>query len=123
MSHPAVNPFTHIAATLSGRRAWPFAIEEQPPEDTKVSKTERMRIYLRQHGPTTAAELAMEADVPQTGLVGALFKGDLARGSVYKVGHRYHWNPQFDTALHQRLKEAAALLRAHGYHVKKGTES
>ena len=113
-------PFGHIAATLSGRPAWLFAKPEAPSEET-TSKTERMREYLRQHGPATAEELAMEADVPCNSLVGALLKGDLHRVSVYRVGNRYHWNPQYDQALQERLKKAAALLRANGYQVKKGT--
>jgi hypothetical protein len=114
-----MSPFDHIAATLGWRPRWSFSIEAQPAEPA-ISKTERMREYLRQHGPTTAMDLAMEADVPSSALVGALLKGDLARGSVYKVGNRYHWCHQFDLELHKRLKDAAALLRAHGYMVKNG---
>ncbi|MBS3998132.1 MAG: hypothetical protein KGZ67_12530 [Hydrogenophaga sp.] len=113
------NPFAHIAASLSGRPAWPFAVAtDSEPADPGLSKTERMRAYLRQHGPAVAATLADEADVPTSALVGALLKGDMARGSVYRRGHKYHWNPQFDVQLHEQIKQAAALLRRHGYRVE-----
>lgn len=113
-----MTPFDNIAATLAGRSPWSFRVSTQnDPKPT--SKTERMRNYLRQHGSASAATLADEADVPQTALVGALLKGDMARGSVFHRGNRYHWNHQFDADLHKQLSKAAALLRANGYTVTK----
>jgi hypothetical protein len=114
-----MSPFDHITTTLTGRAPWPFQVlakdEKQPPE----SKTERMRAYLRTEGAATAATLAMEADVDRPALIGALLKADLKRGSVFRRGNKYHWNPQFDAQHHQRLAEAARLLRANGFTVTK----
>lgn len=115
-----MNPFEQITRTLTGRSPWPFAIPERRAAKSE-SKTERMRNYLRQHGSASASTLADEADVPQTALVGALLKGDLARGSVVHRGNKYHWNHQFDRDHHQRLQEAARLLRANGFTVSKET--
>ena len=116
-----MNPFDQIATTLTGRAPWPFqAIDKQ--DQKPESKTERMRAYLRQHGAANAATLADEANVPSTALVGALLKTDLHRGSVFRRGHKYHWNPQFDAQHHQRLAEAASLLRANGFTVLKDNQ-
>lgn len=84
-----------------------------------MGKTERMRAYLREVGSANAATLADEADVPQTALVSALLKADLIKGSVFRRGHTYHWNPLFDAQHHQRIADAVRLLRANGYQVKK----
>jgi sugar/nucleoside kinase (ribokinase family) len=116
-----MSPFDHITTTLTGRAPWPFKAFKALTQDDKKpeSKTERIRRYLREKGAATAETLADEADVPSTGLVGALLKADLHRGSVFRRGHKYHWNPQFDIETHKRLAEAASLLRANGYQVKK----
>lgn len=87
--------------------------------DRPTSKTERMRQYLREHGPTTSAVLAMECDVPTCALVGALLKGDLARGSVSRSGDRYAWDSMWDEHLAAELRDARALLVRHGYRVTK----
>lgn len=113
-----MNPFDQITATLCGRPAWPFA-RQVASEARPESKTERMRAWLREQGPANSATLADEADVPTRALVAALLKGDLARGSVFRRGELYHWNPQFDADLHQQLRDAKALLTRHGYEVLK----
>lgn len=113
-----MNPFDQIAATLSGRQAWPFA-PKVANDPRPVSKTEIMRVFLRRHGSASSATLADEADVPGHGLVGALLKGDIAKGSVFHRDGRYHWNPQFDADLHRQLMDAKALLTRHGYEVLK----
>lgn len=84
-----------------------------------MSKTERIRRYLRECGPANSATLAMEADVPQCALVGALLKGDLQRGSVLRQGTRYAWNHQWDIQAQEEISQAKALLRRHGYNVTK----
>lgn len=113
-----MTPFDHITTVLSGRSCWPTR-HLVVTEARQMGKTERMRAYLREVGSANAATLADEADVPQTALVSALLKADLLRGSVFRRGHTYHWNHQFDTQHHQRLAEAVSLLRANGYQVKK----
>jgi hypothetical protein len=117
-----MNPFDQITTTLTGRSPWPFqplGRKDQRPKTDPDNKTERMRVYLRTQGAATAATLADEADLERTDLVSALLKGDMARGSVFRRGHKYHWNPQFDAQHHQRLAEAASLLRANGFTVLK----
>lgn len=116
-----MNPIDHMATTLTGRSPWPFDLT-QISTDRPESKTERMRAYLRQHGAANAATLADEADLATTGLVAALLKGDIARGSVFRKGHKYHWNPQFDSDHSNRLADAARLLRANGFSVSTGTD-
>lgn len=113
-----MNAFQTMTTALTGRSPWSFAVPERATAKPET-KTERMRNYLRQHGSASAATLADEADVPQTALVAALLKGDMARGSVFYRGKQYHWNHQFDAELHEQLSKAAALLRAHGYTVTK----
>lgn len=116
-----MNPIDHMATTLTGRSPWPFDLT-QISTDRPESKTERMRAYLRQHGAANAATLADEADLATTGLVAALLKGDIARGSVFRKVHKYHWNPQFDTDHSNRLADAARLLRANGFTVSNGKD-
>ncbi|MBW8469839.1 MAG: hypothetical protein K0M67_16360 [Thiobacillus sp.] len=113
-----MNPFDHITTVLAGRSCWPtrHLVVSEPRQ---MGKTERMRAYLREVGSANAATLADEADVPQTALVSALLKADLIKGSVFRRGHTYHWNPLFDAQHHQRIADAVRLLRANGYQVKK----
>jgi len=81
---------TDALARMAGTlvRVPPYMRPKAEVADRPTSKTERMRQYLREHGPTTSAVLAMECDVPTCALVGALLKGDLARGSVWRDGAR-----------------------------------
>jgi len=112
-----MTPFEHMSTALTGRSPWPFMEHPATKDDKTVSKTDRLRNYLRTQGAANAFTLADEADVPQTALVGALLKGDIAKGRVIFRGDKYHWNHQFDEAMHKRLQEAAALLRANGFTV------
>ena len=112
-----MSTFTQMAAVLSVTN-WP-AIPKTDPGTPGISKTERMRQYLREHGWANSSTLAMEADAPQTALVGALLKGDLSKGRVIRDGNGYRWNRAFDDRTADRIKRAVALLRRHGYEVKK----
>lgn len=95
-----------MAATLGAIPRYMRPKESQLVRDRAITKTERMRQYLREHGPATSATLAMEADVPTCALVGALLKGDLARGSVAREGGRYAWNPEWDDQVAAELRDA-----------------
>lgn len=44
-----------------------------------MSKTERMRHYLREHGSARGITLAMEADLASVSLVSALLDGDIKK--------------------------------------------
>jgi membrane protein DedA with SNARE-associated domain len=108
----------HIAATLANRGPWSMA-QAAPDAPKPTGKTDTMRQYLQQYGSATAVLLAMEADLASTGLVGALLKGDLARGRItYRLG-RYWWNPAFDERLQADIDQAVALLKRHGWKVRK----
>lgn len=114
--------FDHLIQQLTRRT------RRQPPcaerfEVTSLSKTERIRTYLREVGPAVSATLAIEADVPSCALVGALLKGDLARGSVVRDGARYVWNSDWDNQAAEEIRKAKALLKRHGYIVTKRAAS
>lgn len=113
-----MNPMQQIATTLAGRGPW---LAAQPSEGApkRVNKTEAMRNYLRANGKATAPDLAMEADVEQTGLVGALLKTDLQRGRIFMRDGRYHWNPEHDERQAAEVRQAIALLKRQGYKVLK----
>lgn len=113
------NPFEHITNTLCRGARWSLDAITETPEQLP-GKKEQIRALLRYHGPATAVELAKLFDFPNTGRVSALLKADVARGSIFRRGHSYHWNPQFDADLQQRLQAAATLLRANGFSVSKG---
>lgn len=109
------NPFQQLIkhATRPGRRrkaAKLMGFSQKP--DTK---TERLRSYLRKHGRATAADLAIEADLDNTGLVWALLKGDIAKGAVEMQGGHYTWNDEYDDQEQQELKAAMRRLRAAGF--------
>jgi len=113
------SPFDQLIkhATRPGRRrkaAKLMGFSQKP--DTK---TERLRTYLRKYGRATAADLAIEADLDNTGLVWALLKGDIAKGSVERDGQHYTWNEDYDDQDHQELKAALRKVRAAGYTVIK----
>ena len=112
-----MSSFTHMAHTLA-RSPWtPPRKKGEPPRS--ISKTERMREYLRAHGWANSHTLAYEADVPQIALVGALLKNDLARGSVLREGSGYAWNTSWDEQEAREIRAAVAMLKRRGYIVRK----
>jgi hypothetical protein len=92
------------------------APEDQDTQPT-ITKTDRLRNYLREHGEASSADLAIEADLPGSAQVGAMLKNDLAKGAVRKTARGYAWNYEFDDQVQVNLREAVALLRRHGYRV------
>lgn len=114
-----MNSFDHITTALTGRSPWPFADIWREVERAEQTNTDRIRNYLRHHGSANAATLADEADVPKTALVGALLKGDIAKGRIFRCGDRYYWNTQYDEQLQAQLNAAAELLKRNGYKVIK----
>lgn len=109
--------FTHMAQALT-RPVWPFRSTAAAAEPAATSRTESIRQLLRQGGPMRAQRIATELDLPQTALVGALLKADLARGRVRLCNGIYEWNHDHDDALARELSAAARLLRRHGYRVQ-----
>lgn len=111
--------FDHLIQQLTRRTRRQIPCTDE--RVTSLSKTERIRRYLRDVGPANSATLAMEADVPSCALVGALLKGDIARGSVVRDGARYVWNGDWDQHATKQIRQAKALLKRHGYIVTRGT--
>jgi hypothetical protein len=106
-----MSPFQFMAAQLSGpaRPAQTLGIKQG------TCKTDRMREVLRRQGWASSDQLKHEAGLPDASRVGALLKGDLARGSVRRVADGYQWCKQWDDQTQAELSAAAALLRRHGY--------
>jgi hypothetical protein len=111
------NPFAMLAE-ISIRRA----MREAPPVPQEIpagmTHTEAIRDLLRKSGPKNALAIAVILDLPDSGRVAALLKGDLRKGSVQLVGGRYQINDDYDAQLARELSQAAALLRRHGWGVK-----
>jgi hypothetical protein len=112
------NPFSQLIAHAScqpRRVRAASAVHREKPH----TKTEALRAYLREVGRATAADLAMEADLANTGLVWALLKGDIAKGAVERRANQYIWNFDFDEEKQRDISEAIHLLKSAGYSVTK----
>lgn len=84
------------------------------PASTKAS---RVRELLRQNGPMSAAAICMEVEYPNTGLVSASLKYDVASGRITFFDGKYELNPAWDEDLHRRINGAKTLLKRHGFSV------
>lgn len=84
-----------------------------------LSKAEQVRQLLARNGPLSAAAICLEVEYPNTGLVSASLKHDLAIGRITCIEGLYNFNADYDAKLHERLKQAKALLRRHGYAVRR----
>lgn len=111
------NPFAMLAQIASRR-----VERERPPVPQSIpagmSRTEAIRDLLRTSGPKNALAIAVILELPDSGRVAALLKGDMAKGLVRLVDGRYDINPDYDAQLLRDLNQAAALLRRHGWKVK-----
>lgn len=105
-------------ALLRHRPVAQFDQCQEDPALLKTSKAARVRELLRQKGPMSAAEICMEVDYPNTGLVSASMKHDIAIGRLSLTNGLYAVNPDYDANLHRSIKRARALLRKHGYTVE-----
>lgn len=76
-----MSSIANMAQTLTTS---PWVAPKAPKQDKPASKTEIMRQYLRTRGWANSHTLALEADVPQLSLVGALLKNDIASGKVLR---------------------------------------
>lgn len=85
--------------------------------DKPTSKTATLRAYLKRQGRAKAADLAIEADLANTGLVWALLKGDINKGAVVREGEWYVWDESHDEKRHCAIKAAIRLLKSAGYQV------
>lgn len=85
-----MNPFASLISQVTTHRpAKPPARVCAHRADLEHSKAEAMRKYLMQHGEATAADLAAEAKLKNTGLVYALLKWDIGKGYIERCGKFY----------------------------------
>ena len=84
------------------------------PAGTRVA---RLRDALAD-GPMTPVEMA-ELIGRGRDVIHGLMKHDRVKGRVLWDGARYSLNPDYDDALADQIKRAAALLMRHGYTVAK----
>ncbi len=114
-----MNPFTHMAATLARQPAWPTAPAVRKARDDGITRTESIRILLRDAiRPLSAAEIAFDLDLPSSCTVWLLMKYDMQKGRVILAEGTYRWNHDYDDAQAIDIREAVKLLRAHGFVVK-----
>lgn len=120
MTQPS--PFISMANELVGIRPCRRPVFEIPAhaQAPKVTLTDRIRAFIRDAGPVSAARIALELDVPgDVGRVYALLKADIQRGQIHFAGGTYQWSESYDRELDAQLKAAARLLRRHGFSVVK----
>lgn len=115
-----MNPFAQLVAMASKPR--PFVRKPTTGDDRAkpLSKTGAMRAYLQEHGKATVADLAIEADLENTGLVYALLKADIAKGAIERQGNHYVWIESYDDDRRKDIAAAIRLLKSSGYSVRKG---
>ena len=114
------NPFANLIQQITHQRRAARTFSVNHSENRPMTKTDRMRQYLRQRGEATAADLAIEADLcGSTGNVYALLKNDIAKGSIELRGGLYCWVESFDLDEHHRIRDAIKTLKAAGYKVAK----
>jgi hypothetical protein len=112
------NPFRQICYTLMQPSA---PTQNKTPEPQNSSRTESIRVILRQAGrPMSAAEILFDAGdhLPysaNTSLVSMLLKWDIKQGRVTFEDGRYNWNSETAAAEAQAVREALKLLKRHGY--------
>lgn len=111
------NPFTSMAKALT--RRYPAAPAHAATCNTNSQTlTARIRDLIRQHGPLSSHSIAATLEMDgASGLVYALLKNDLQKGQVEFSDGKFYWNQAYDEGLAKRIKQAAALLRRHGYRV------
>src|SRR3990167_106806 len=85
----------------------------------KTSLAGQVRNLLRRDGPSSAASICMEVDIPSTSLVSAVLKHDLARGCVKLINGLYELDSGWDEELQQKISQAKTLLERNGYSVEK----
>ena len=122
MNAPTTNPLpertamTDMSRTLASLGPWSAHNTGAAP--APAGKTQRMLDYIRENRSANAIELAIEADLDNTGLVGALLKNAIKKGQVDRIAGRYHWNAAYDAELQADLLQAAQVLRRHGWKVQ-----
>jgi hypothetical protein len=82
------------------------------------SYAEDIRVMLEEHGALSARTIAEKLRMP-SGRVGAIVKHDRQRGRIRFHEGRYELAPGWDEDMYEQIRQAAALLRRHGYRVER----
>ena len=111
-------PFTAMAKALA--RRYPAPPVPAPECGARgQTLTASIRELIRQHGPLSSLSIAATLEIDGSrGLVYALLKNDLQKGQIEFSEGKFYWNHDHDEGLAKRIKQAAALLRKHGYSIK-----
>jgi hypothetical protein len=111
-----------MANSLTGRpyAAWPTVRAADATEHTPTL-TDSIRSMIKIQGPLTALQIAVALDVPgSAGRVWALLKNDIRLGRIVAREGQFHWSWAYDVQMQTKLRDAAKLLRRHGYAVTGG---
>jgi len=116
------NAIERMACGLTGQpyAVWPQVRTAEPGERTP-SLTESIRAMIKIQGPLTAQQISLALDVPgSSGRVWALLKNDIRLGRIVAREGQFHWSWAYDVQMQTKLRDAAKLLRRHGYVVTGG---
>ena len=116
------NAIERMACGLTGQpyAAWP-QVRAAEPTERAPSLTERIRAMIKDQGPLTAQQISVALDVPgASGRVWALLKNDIRLGRIVAREGQFHWSWAYDVQMQTKLRDAAKLLRRHGYAVTGG---
>ena len=116
------NAIERMACGLTGQpyAAWP-QVRAAEPTERAPSLTERIRAMIKDQGPLTAQQISVALDVPgASGRVWALLKNDIRLGGIVAREGQFHWSWAYDVQMQTKLRDAAKLLRRHGYAVTGG---
>lgn len=79
----------------------------------KTNKTQAIMAYLRENGPATSRDIALDLDLPNASAVTALLKNIVNRGEVIRVDDCLQINPDWNDGIPQ----ARRLLERAGFQV------
>lgn len=116
------NAIERMACGLTGQpyAAWP-QVRAAESTERAPSLTERIRAMIKDQGPLTAQQISVALDVPgASGRVWALLKNDIRLGRIVAREGQFHWSWAYDVQMQTKLRDAAKLLRRHGYAVTGG---
>src|SRR5450830_101779 len=116
------NALERMACGLTGQlyAAWPQVRAAEPGGGTP-SLAVGIRAMIKIRGALTAQEISLALDVPgAAGRVWALLKNDIRLGRIVAREGQFHWSWAYDVQMQTKLRDAAKLLRRHGYVVTGG---
>jgi hypothetical protein len=113
-----MNPFDQLLRQANGEAVVPaalgltFPLAPIQPQGRNKGSTGRILALLSQHGALSTTELAKKAGLDQTRLVWGLMKNPRSSGQVQFQNGMWSLSKGFHGT---RIKQAAELLRQHGW--------